>query len=155
MIPQIERVAHKYAYNKLSTEVFNTMINTLGEVSDNPTGNKIGIVCNEAFWQESNLMLGKFLSDNHVDGTHLWSKAANDYIKVGAAYNTYRFAGNECTFMVDRALSREYGNKGYAIAIDLSSDLVSGMPAVSMMTLKGGNCIQNYITGVKHTACAA
>ena len=55
---------------------------------------------------------------------------------------------NEVVFMPDRALTREYGNKGYAIALDLSSDLVSGMPAVSMMTLKNGNCIQNYITGV-------
>ena len=62
---------------------------------------------------------------------------------------------NEVSFLVDRALTREYGNKGYGLAFDLSSDLVSGMPAISMMTLKGGQCIQNYITGVKYTACAA
>lgn len=93
VIPQVERYAHKYAYNKLSTEVFNAMINTISEKSDNPTGNKIAVICNEALWQQVNITLGKYLSDNHVDGTHLWSKAANDYIKVGAAYNTYRFAG--------------------------------------------------------------
>ena len=141
LIPQVERYAHKYAYNKLSTEVFNAMINTISEKSDNPTGNKIAVICNEALWQQVNMTLGKYLSDNHVDGTHLWSKAANDYIKVGATYNTYRFAGNEVSFLVDRALTREYGNKGYGLALDLSSDLVSGMPAISMMTLKGGQCI--------------
>ena len=93
MIPQIERYAHKYAYNKLSIEVFNTMINTIAEKAEKPTGNKIGIVCNEAFWQQANYILGKFLSDNRVDGAHLWSKQANGYIKVGAAYNAYTFAG--------------------------------------------------------------
>lgn len=69
------------------------MINTISSKSDNPTGNKIAVICNEALWQQVNMILGKYLSDNHVDGTHLWSKAANDYIKVGATYNTYRFAG--------------------------------------------------------------
>lgn len=120
----------------------------MSEKSDNPTGNHYAVVCNEALWQQMQYTLGKYLADNHVDGCHLWSKVANDYISVGATYSTYRFGGNEVVFTVDRALSREYGNKGYGICLDLTADSASGMPAVSMMTLKGGQCIQNYITGV-------
>ena len=148
VIPQVERYASKYAYNKLTMEVFNTMINALGEKADNPTGNHYMIVCNEALWQQVNTVLGKFLSDNQTDGTYLWSKGANNYVKVGAAYNSYTWAGNTVTFSVDRALTREYGSKGYGLCLDLTADETRAMPAIAMFTLRNGQCIQNYIKGV-------
>lgn len=147
IIPQIERYCSKYAYNKLTVEVIQGMINALGEKADDPTGNHYVVICNEPFWQELNLMLGKFLADNKTDGAYLWSKKANDYIEVGAKFNAYNFAGNSVIFRVDRALTREYKG-GYAMCLDLSADAANGMPAVSMFTLKGGQCIQNYIKGV-------
>lgn len=147
LIPQVERYANKYAYNNLSTEVFNTMISMLAEKSDKETGNHYMVLCNSKLWQDVNLKLGQFLSDNRVDGTHLWSKAKNDYISVGATYNTYIFAGNSVTFAVERALTREYGNKGYGLCLDLTANSANGMPPISMMTLKGQQCVQNYIKG--------
>lgn len=148
MIPQVERYASKYMYNKLTMEVFNTMINSLGEKADNPTGNHYTLVVNEKFWYDAQLALGKFLSDNRTDGAYLWSKGANDYINVGAAFNSYNFGGNSVLIRVDRTLSREYPTKGYALALDLTADATHNMPAIAQFTLRGGECIQNYITGV-------
>ena len=155
LIPQVERYANKYAYNKFTTEVLNTIMTVMSQKSKTPTGNKYTVICNEKLWADVNITLGKFLSDNHVDGTHLWSKAANDYISVGATYNTYKVFGNTVTFAVERALTREYGNKGYGVMLDLTADSANGMPPISMMTLKNGQCIQNYIEGVNYTTCAA
>ena len=56
---------------------------------------------------------------------------------------------NVVSFRVDRALSREYGNsKGIGFMIDLTADKTSGTPAVQMMSLKGGDFIQNKVVGV-------
>lgn len=40
IIPQVERFASKYAFVKLTIEVFNVVIATLNEKAKNPTGNK-------------------------------------------------------------------------------------------------------------------
>ena len=48
----------------------------------------------------------------------MYSKATNSFlkvenpIKVGATFTTYEVNGNVVTFMVDRALSKEYPTKG-------------------------------------------
>lgn len=152
IIPQIERYANKYMYNDLSLEIFNAMIDTLSEKADQPTGNTYTLICNEIFWRQANQKLAKFLTDNKTDGAYLWSRKANGgtggYIKVGATYNAYEWAGNTVVIRVERALSREYPNKGFAMAIDLTADSTSNMPAVAMFTLRGGQCIQNWIAGV-------
>lgn len=41
---------------------------------------------------------------------------ADNPMKVGGTFVSYEIAGNTITFMVDRALSKEYPNKGYGIA---------------------------------------
>ena len=41
MIPQIERFASKYAANKITINTFHTVINTLVEKAENPTGNHL------------------------------------------------------------------------------------------------------------------
>ena len=38
--------------------------------------------------------------------------------------------GNQISFVVDRALTREYPDKGYGVCIDLTADKTSGTPAV-------------------------
>ena len=38
--------------------------------------------------------------------------------------------GNQVSFVVDRALTREYPDKGYGICIDLTADKTTGTPAV-------------------------
>ena len=48
-------------------------------------------------------------------GTYMYSKSANKgqggYVKVGATFDTYEYAGNQVSFVVDRALTREYPDK--------------------------------------------
>lgn len=73
------------------------------------TGNKYVFICNERFWHSVQAELFDFLAHFHTDGTYLWSKQANDYVKVGATFDTYEFGGNSITFAVDRTFSREYG----------------------------------------------
>lgn len=73
------------------------------------TGNKYVFICNERFWHSVQAELFDFLAHFHADNTFLWSKQANDYVKVGATFDTYEFGGNSLTFAVDRTFSREYG----------------------------------------------
>lgn len=40
IIPQVERFASKYAFAKLTIEVFHTVLAALNEKANNPTGNK-------------------------------------------------------------------------------------------------------------------
>lgn len=40
LIPQIEKFASKYAYSKMTLELFNTIIRTLNEKANKSTGNK-------------------------------------------------------------------------------------------------------------------
>ena len=40
IIPQVERFASKYVYNKLTVNAFTTAISMMNEKSENPTGNK-------------------------------------------------------------------------------------------------------------------
>ena len=44
LIPQIERFASKYAYSKMTLELFNTIIRTLNEKANKSTGNKYFIL---------------------------------------------------------------------------------------------------------------
>lgn len=150
LVPQIERFASKYAYNgKPTRELFNTIINTLGEKADKETGNAYHFIVNSKLWQDLQDTLGDYLANFKTDGAYLYSKAANSYVAVGATYNTYNYAGNQITFTVDRALTREFGNqKGYGIAIDLTADETKNQPAIAQFTLKGGEFLTSKYLGV-------
>lgn len=52
------------------------------------------------------------------------------------------------TFVVDKALTREYPEKGYGVCIDLTADKTSGTPAVARFNLKGCDIITNTLEGV-------
>lgn len=107
------------------------------------------MICNEKAWMDIQNKLGAWLANYKPDGTYLWSKEANGYLNVGATYNSYNFAGNTISFIVDRTFTREFGSeKGFAMMIDLTSDSASGNPAVAMFTLKGGDFMYNKIAGV-------
>ena len=107
-------------------------------------------ICNEKAWQDIQDVLETYLSQYHTDGTFMWSMKANDYVSVGAAaFDTYRYAGNEISFKVDRTFSREFGyQKGYMLALDLTADKTSAQPPIALFTLKGGDMISNKYKGV-------
>lgn len=149
LIPQVERFASKYIYNKLTVDAFITAIQQMVEKAENPTGNQFMFICNEKLWYDVQTVLSNWLANYNTCGTYLWSQKVNDYVKVGATFNSYEIGGNTITFKVDRAFSREYGSdKGFGLMLDLTSDKTSGTPAVQMFTLKNGDFLQNKIAGV-------
>ena len=67
---------------------------TMNEKAEKPTGNKYMFIVNEKLWQDIQVSLGSYLANYKTDGCYMYSKAANDYVKVGATFDTYRFGGN-------------------------------------------------------------
>ena len=84
----------------------------------------------------------------------MYSKSANKgqggYVKVGATFDTYQYAGNEVSLVCDRALTREYPDKCYGVCIDLTADKTSGTPAVAKFSITGKDFITNKLVGVKY-----
>jgi hypothetical protein len=128
------------------------IMGTLSEKAQDDTGNHYTFIVNRKLWEDVNTVLGDYLGNYRTDGTYMYSKAANKgqggYIKVGATYNSYEFAGNTVTFAVDRALSREYPTKGYGVAIDLTADKTSGTPAIAKFSITGKDFMTNKIIGI-------
>lgn len=88
-------------------------------------------ICNEKFWSDVQDTLSDYLAKFKTEGTYLYSKQANGYVKVGATFQTYEFAGNEVSFKVDRSFTREYGSeKGYCLCLDLTADKTSNQPPI-------------------------
>lgn len=149
IIPQVERFASKYAFARLTLEVLHTALAALNEKATNPVGNKYVFICNERMWNLLQSALGDYLAKFRTQGTYLWSKAANGYVKVGATFDTYEYGGNTISFKVDRTFSREYGfEKAYCLCLDLTADATSAEPPIQMFTLKGGDFITNKFPGV-------
>lgn len=149
LIPQVERFASKYVYtNKPTIDVFHTIMQTMNEKAEQPTGNKYMFICNEKLWHDIQHTFGHYLADYKTDGAYMYSKAANDYVKVGATFVTYEFAGNQISFSVDRTFTREYGDKGYGLCLDLTADLATGKPAMAMFSLKGCDVLTSKYPGV-------
>lgn len=148
IIPQVERFAGKYVFNKLTARVLNTAIDAMTTKSDNPTGNHYIFICNSRMWSAIQASLSGWIRDWKTVGTFMFSKEKNDYVKVGATFSSYEFAGNTVTFKVDRALDVEFPTRQYGVFLDLTADRASGKAAINMFTFKGGELIHNIIKGV-------
>lgn len=149
IIPQIERFASKYAYNKLSVDVLHTVLQVLNEKSEKPQDNKYVFVMNEKAYNDIQKTLGTYLAQYKCANSFMWSKKANGYVEVGAKYDSYMFAGNTITFVVDRSLSLEYGNeKGFAMCLNMNGDMERNIAPIQLFTLRGGEIITNRFNGV-------
>lgn len=154
IIPQVERFASKYKFAKLNIGVINTMLEQMAQKAVNPTGNIFTIVVNDRLWGMINSTLATFLKDWGSVPTMLYSKASNSAVKadnalkVGATFVSYEVSGNTVTFMVDRALSKEYQTKAYGLCLDLTPDATINQPAVAAFTLKGAEFISSKYPGV-------
>lgn len=148
MIPQIERFASKYAANNVTINTFHTIISTMVEKAEKPTGNHFCFMVNERAWAIVQRVLGSYLADRHTDGAYLWSRGGEGkYIKVGATFDAYEWGGNTVSFKVDRTLSREFPYP-YFLCIDLTTGKTSTQPPVAMYSLKGKDYIFNEVLGV-------
>lgn len=148
IIPQIERFAGKYVYSKMTAKVLNSAIMAMIQKSENPVGNHYVFICNTPMWAEIQNSLSAWIRDWKTVGTFMFSQKANDYVKVGATFNSYEFAGNTITFKVDRALDVEFPVKKYGLFLDLTADSTSGKAAINMFTFKGCEFCHNWLEGV-------
>ena len=132
--------------------LFNMILNSMTEKAQDDTGNKYAFIVNRKLWEDINLVLGEYLANYRTDGAYMYSKNAKGgmggYVKVGATFDTYEYAGNQIQFIVDRALSREFPNKGYGLCLDLTADKTSGTPAIAKFSITGKEFITNKIVGV-------
>jgi hypothetical protein len=148
MIPQIERFAPKYAYAKMSVNVFESVLNTMIQKSKSSTGNAFVYVCNERQWFQIQRTLRDYLSDWKTDGAFFYSGAAGGDVSVGATFTTYIYGGNQISFKVDKSLTLEYPDRGFGVCFDLTGDKAKGQPAMMAFTIRGMEFIKNTIAGV-------
>lgn len=147
IIPQIERFATKYVFNKLTTRIFEGAMNEMATKSDEPTGNSWVFICNTKMWQAVQRTMATWIRDWKTTGCFVWSQGAKDYVDLGATYQSYEFTGNKMIFRLDRSLDLEFPKKAYGIFLDLTTDS-NGTPGVMLFTFRGGNIIHNVIRGV-------
>lgn len=153
LIPQIEAAANKYVYtNKPNLQLFNMIMSDMADKAQSDTGGKWVFIVNRKMWNDIQMVLGEYLANYRTDGTYMYSKNANKglggYVKVGATFDTYEYAGNQVSFVVDRALTREYPTHGYGVCIDLTADKTTGQPALAKFSLTGKDFMTNKIVGV-------
>ena len=153
LIPQIERFASKFKFAKLNVNVINTILDSMNAKAVNATGNHYTFIVNDRFWSLTNTALGDWLKLWGSTPTMLYSKATQNKmnvdnpVKVGATFTTYEVSGNTVTFMVDRALTKEYPKKAYAICLDMSPDMSTNQPAVMGHTLEGAEFLTSKYPG--------
>ena len=148
VIPQLERFADKYAYSKMSTDIFDTMLSSMRQKSKKSMGNKYVFVANEMLWDDIQKALRDYLKNWKTNGTTFFSKAGGKDIEIGGFFETYNMGGNQLTFMVDKSLSLEYDQKPYGFCLDLTADLASGKPAMASYALAGKEYKQHILRGV-------
>lgn len=152
LIPQIEEASNKYVYGKLNVNIFNQIMQDMSDKAQSDTGNHWTFIVNRKLWQDVQNTLGTWLAQYRTNGMYLYSKDANKgqggYVKVGATYDTYIFAGNRVSFVCDRALTRQFPDRGYGVCIDLTADKTTGAPAVAKYSITGQDFITNKVNGV-------
>ena len=67
---------------------------SLASKAQSDTGNKFHFVVNRKLWEDVNTVLGDYLANYKTDGAYMYSKSSGDYVKVGATFDTYMWAGN-------------------------------------------------------------
>lgn len=147
IIPQIERFASKWVFNKLTVRIFEGAMNEMATKCDEPTGNSWVFICNTRMWQMVQRTMATWIRDWKTTGCFVWSQGAKDYVDLGATYQSYEFAGNKLIFRLDRSLDLEFPKKAYGMFIDLTTDS-NGTPGIMMFTFKGGDIIHNIVRGV-------
>lgn len=148
IIPQIEKAANQYAYNTVTVDMFQKIMEDMRQKAAEDQGNEFLFVVNSRLWDQIQKGLGKFLKDYGTNGTYFFSQEAGKNVKVGATFNSYVYGGNQITFKVDRALTLEYPGKGMGICIDLTADKLAGKPAMRQFTLKGMEFLRSHVAGV-------
>lgn len=154
LVPQIERFASKYKFAKMSINVIQKVMEQMNAKAANATGNKYIFIVNDKLWGMINTTLGDWLKLWVSTPTVMYSKDAgamvgvDNPVKVGATFTSYVIAGNTVTFMVDRALTKEYDTKAYGICLDMNPDITTNQPAIAAHTIAGAEFVTSKYPGV-------
>ena len=116
--------------------------------SEKAQGNTYILMCNTFFYNQWQSVMGKWVVEHKSDNAFLYSKEKNGYIKLGATYSAYEYAGNTLICKLDRSFDVEFPNRAFGAIIDLTADSATGRPALGYFTFKGGDLIQNIVNGV-------
>ena len=147
IIPQIERFATKFVFNKLNVRMFEQAMDEMITKCDNPQGNVFTFITNTKMNTMVQRVMAAWLRDWKTDGGFIWSKGTNGYVKVGTTFDSYSYNGNTIVFKLDRSLDLEFPNKAFGMFIDLTTDS-QGRSGLQMFTFKNGQLIHNTILGV-------
>jgi hypothetical protein len=148
VIPQIERFATKFVFNKMNVMYFEKALQTMVAKSEKAQGNTYVLLCNSAFYHNWQRVMSAWIGDKKTDGAFLYSKGTNGYMNLGATYEGYEYGGNKIIVKIERSLDVEFPSRQYALILDLTADAASGKPAIAYFTFKGGDFIHNFINGV-------
>lgn len=131
LIPQVERFATKFVFNKLNVRLFEQALAEMADKADSATGNSWVFVCNKRMWDQVQRSLSSWVRDWKTSANFVWSQGSKGYVDLGATYQSYEFAGNTVSFVLDRSLDLEFSKKAYAIMLDMGT--TDGTPGVSNM----------------------
>ena len=146
LIPQAERFATKFVFNKLNVRLFEQALAEMADKADTATGNTWAFVVNKRMWDMIQRTMGSWIRDWKTSANFVWSKGSKGYVDLGATYQSYEFAGNTISFVLDRSLDLEFSKKAFGIMLDLGT--TDGAPGIQFLTFKNGQLIHNTIEGV-------
>lgn len=95
IIPQAERFATKFSFNEncFSVRMWEAAMAEMAAKADNSQGNTWTFVCNTKMYNIIQRKMSAWIRDWKTDGAFVWSKGANNYVNLGATYQSYSYAG--------------------------------------------------------------
>ena len=74
IIPQVERFATKFVFNKLTVRIFEGAMNEMATKAESPTDNSWVFVCNTRMWQMVQRTMSNWIRDWKTTGCFVWSQ---------------------------------------------------------------------------------
>ena len=149
IIPQVERFASKYAYNKLTVEAFTTAIAMMNEKSENQLVTNMYLFAMRKLGKTYKLVYQNGLQDSKLAELICGLRKLTAMLTLVLHSNLMKSVVTQFHSRLTITFSREWGSdKGFMLMLDLTADKVSGEPAIQMFTLKGGDFISNKYPGV-------
>lgn len=149
IIAQVEKFATPFYYNKLTIDFLNKVLITLSEKNSDFKSNNYTFICNRAFYNSFQTTIVNTLKDISTSGTFFYSIMNNGgKVDVGTDFDTYSFAGNSITLMLDTSFNYYINDKPYALCMNTMPNMKTGDPSFAQFTLSSYEMIRNKIIGV-------
>lgn len=128
------------------------IIQVMRQKSQDPQGNTYVILCNERFYDHFQAAMREIFKVFQPTDTIFFSKTDGKMkLDVGANFESYHYGGNTISVVVDKAMSDEYGQRGYGVVLDITPDRTSQRPAMELFTLQGADMLTGTLRGLGGT----